>query len=189
MLCWQVNKDSNRVKSFKVTRTMNPESDTDDIDESDGTDVDTPTEQELDEVIQRGMKAAAKGANVDHLLQVMTALFPANARAEITKTFSRALAQKRLQQLSSDPDIAPRSKLVRLHKMFEIIVQQQAIARVTALATKKPDIAAEVNRQGKKLADSGVKGGREHLTGADIGTISPSTAVKPERDRSSGRDV
>jgi len=165
--------------------------DLDDVDDTDDEEVDLPTEQEIDQIVQRGLKAAAKGENVNHLLEVMASLFPEKARETVARKFSKALAQKKLPQPSRNQDVLPRSKLVRIHRMFTRIVQQQAVARVTALMNSKPQTASDVKKQGRKLAVKGVKADKDHLTGADLGTIAPTAAVKPKRDqgKKSGREV
>ena len=162
--------------------------DVDDIDDIDDAEEQAdprtlPTEQEIDQVVERAVRAAAKGENVDHLLEVMGKLFPLQAKGEITRKFKKALKQKKLQEPSDDPDIPARSKLPRLHRMFEKIIQQQAAARVAALAAVKPEVLANAGQQGDKLTGSDVRSDRKHLTlVVDIDSARTPKNKKPKQD-------
>jgi len=164
--------------------------DDDDVDDTDDTDdeedsgdqIGLPTDQEIDQVVQRGLKAAAKGENVDHLLEVMAMQFSGQAADMITQKFTQALKKKRLQLPSENPDIPSRSKLARIHKMFEALIQKQAVARVAALAASKPEIFANAEKQGGKLSSDGARSDKKHLTLVVDQANSTPNAKKPKPD-------
>jgi hypothetical protein len=142
-------------------------------------------EQELDGLIARAVQAAAKGENVEQVLEVMLSSLPASLKEKTRKKFAAALAKRGLRQPSGDPDIVPRATLSRIRIALQVTTRQM-IERIMQLLRARPEIAEHVRQAGQALVRHGVAADRVvPMSEAELGAIAPSavSAGRAQGDR------
>ncbi len=144
--------------------------------------------QSLDDLIARAVEAAAKGENVDQLLEVMLAELPNKAKDKTRKKFAAALAKRGLKPLSNEvADIPSRATLARMRNALALSTKQM-VDRIMQLVRARPDIAAELKQAGTALTQNGVMADKvAQVSETELGAISPSATGRAQPDRGAGR--
>ncbi len=144
--------------------------------------------QTLDELVAKGVEAAAKGENVEQILEVMLAGLPNKAKEKARKAFSSALAKKGLRQPSGEADIPSRTTLSRIRSALAMTTQQM-VDRITKLLKSRPDLVSNIQQAGQMLVRNGVRNDQVSMTDADLGTMAPTVTVakSQQRDQGAGR--
>ena len=146
-----------------------------------------PEEQQLDDLISRAVQAAAKGENVEQLLEVMLASLPVSDKEKTRKKFSAALAKRGLRQPSGEPDVPSRQTLSRIRAALTTSTKQM-IERIMQLVRARPDIAAQLKQAGTVLLRNGVMADKVvSMSEADLGTIAPTAVGRAQPERSAAR--
>ncbi len=145
-----------------------------------------PTEAEIDQVVVQAVAAAAKGENIEALLEAMLASFPPDLRDKIRKKFSAALTKRGFHQPAKDAEVVPHSALGRIRDVFTLTAKQ-TLARIASLTRSRPDVAARIEEAGKMLIRNGVVLESVQLSEADLGTLAPSAGIKQTQERGGGR--
>lgn len=145
-------------------------------------------EEDLDYMVEQAVEAAAKGENIEQLLDVMLASVTGARKDKLRKKFSAALKQRNMRTPSGDGDVPSRKTLARLRDVLAVTARQ-AYERVAALMRARPDLAERIQEAGNALAANGVTVERiQIINEADLGTIAP-TAVGKSQTRGDGRIV
>lgn len=138
-------------------------------------------------MIAKAVEAAAKGENIEQLLEMMLAMVPSTERDKIRRRFPAALKKRGMRQPASDADIGSHTAMERARNVF-VLTAKQALARIMSLLRARPDIASKVEQAGKALTRHGVALDRRQMSEADIGTFGPSVgATQTTQDRGPGR--
>ena len=146
-------------------------------------------EAQLDQVIVQAVEAAAKGENVDQILELLLSTAQGSQKDKIKKKFAAALKKRGLKQPSGQaPDVPSRSALDRLRAALTITAAQ-ALERVVMLVRARPDIAARIKEAGSALARNGVTVDRIQIREADLGSLSPTVTAKSQTRGDTGRGV
>lgn len=144
-------------------------------------------EAQLDQVIAQAVEAAAKGENVDQLLELLLSSATGSKKEKIKKKFAALLKKRGLKQPSGQvADIPARSALDRLRNALTMTAQQ-AMERVRLLVRSRPDVAARINEAGQMLARNGVSVDRVQIRAADLGNLSPTITAKAQTRGDTGR--
>lgn len=149
---------------------------------------DKEEESKIDQMIAQAVEAAAKGENIDQLLELLQSSAPASKKDAIKKKFAAALKKRGLRTPSGQvADTPPRSALDRLRNALAITAQQ-ALERVVMLVRSRPDVAARVQEAGQMLARNGVTVDRIQIREAELGNLAPGvTAAKSQQRGDTGR--
>jgi hypothetical protein len=142
-------------------------------------------EQSFDQLMSQAVEAAAKGENIEQILEVMLVQFSSKEKERVRKAFAAALAKRGLRQPSGDPDIAPRNTLSRIRNALAVSTKQM-IDRIMLLVRLKPDVAARIQQAGRMLAKNGVAVDKTPLSEAELGTLSPTAARATGRGQDRG---
>jgi hypothetical protein len=145
-------------------------------------------EQPLDDLIAKAVEAAAKGENVEQLLDVMLAALPAKIKEKARKAFAAGLAKRGLRQPSGEADIPSRATLSRIRAALSVTTRQM-IDRISRLLRSRPDIASSIQQAGQVLAKNGVRDDKVTVSEAELGTMAAPAvaAAKPQKDQGTGR--
>jgi hypothetical protein len=133
-------------------------------------------EQQLDQMVAQAVEIAAKGENVEQLLEVILESFPTQAKEKLRKKFAAALAKRGLRQPAADADIPSRGAFARIRDMLALSARQ-ALDRIIGLTRSRPDVAATIAQAGKILMKNGVVVDKVQVSEADLGTMAPATGV------------
>lgn len=145
-------------------------------------------EAQLDQVIEQAVQAAAKGENVEQLLEVMLSSVSGKLRDVLKQKFSAALKKRGLRQPSGEADIPSKSTLTRIRLALAISVKQ-AFERVLLLVRARPDVANAIKQAGQTLARNGVTVERIQISEAELGNLSAVTTAKSQQRNDTGRGV
>ncbi len=140
-----------------------------------------------DLVIDHAVEAAAKGENVEQLLEIMLVSIPANRRNAVKAKFIAALKKRGLRAPSKDADIPSRKTLDRLRNALTITAKE-AYNRVLALVAARPDVAARIKQAGEILAKNGVTAEKiQMIRESELGTISHNAPGVSQSFRDTGQ--
>lgn len=141
--------------------------------------------QTLEQLIAKAVDAAAKGENVDQILEVMLTSLPVAFKEKARKQFAAALAKRGLKQPTGEADIPSRATLSRIREALSVSARQM-MDKIAQLMRSRPDLAATIAQAGKVLAQNGVMSDKVTISEGDLGTIAPSTgtAKSGQQDRS-----
>ncbi len=145
-------------------------------------------ESQQDQVVAQAVEAAAKGENIEQLLELMMASASGEQKEKIKKKFAAALKKRGLRAPKGDgADVPSRSTLARLRNALAISAQQ-AFERVVKLARARPDIATLVKQEGQVLASNGVMVEKIKIVSeADLGALAPTAVGKSQARGDAGR--
>ena len=133
-------------------------------------------EQQLDQMIAQAVEVAAKGENVEQLLEVILESFPAYAKEKLRKKFAAALAKRGLKAPAADADIPSRGTFARIRNMLALSAKQ-ALDRIAGLVRSRPDVAATITQAGRILMKNGVVVDKVQVSEADLGAMAPMAGV------------
>jgi hypothetical protein len=141
-----------------------------------------------DMVVEHAVEAAARGENVEQLLELMLVSVSANQRNTVKSKFIAALKKRGLKVPSQDADVPSRKTLDRLRNALAITAQE-AYNRVVALMAARPDVAARIKEAGAALARNGVTGEKIQIRESELGSISHNAPGVSQtfRDKEQGR--
>lgn len=143
----------------------------------------SPEEQSLDQLVEQGAAAVAKGENPEQILEQIQGLISNKEKETARKKLSAALAKRGLRAPSTDvADIPSRRTLARLKAALSQSTRQM-VDRIMLLVKFKPDVAARIKQAGQVLAKNGVRVDKVALSDVDLGTISPSVGMNTGVDR------
>ncbi len=149
-----------------LAMAKNTESNTDDFQGN------SQEEQDVNQMVETAVNAAAKGASVEQLMEVMLASVSTEMRDKVRKRFTAALAKRGLRAPKKDADLASRNALSRVRQLLAVTAKQ-AMERVRNLMRARPDIAASVQQAGQVLMKNGVSVDRIQISEAELGTLAP----------------
>ena len=134
-------------------------------------------EQQMDQMVAQAVEAAAKGENVEQLLEALLSLLPNKAKDTMRSKFSAALKKRGLRQPTSDgTEIVSRPTLTRLRDIVTASMRQ-TMDRIAILLRNRPDIAKSVEQAGKILMKNGVIVERVNISEAELGNMAPIAGV------------
>ena len=137
----------------------------------------------LEQMVEQAAAAAAKGENIDQLLDVMLSLVTGKQKEVLKVKFAAALKKRGLKQAIGDADIPSHNVLDRIRNALAISAKQ-AFDRVLALVRAKPDIADRIHQAGEILARNGVMIERIQVSEAELGNIVPTAISKTQNQTS-----
>lgn len=142
-------------------------------------------EQQVDEMIANAVALAAKGENIEQLLEVILESFPNQVKDKIRKKFAASLTKKGIRAPATDADIPSRGTFARIRDMLAQSARQ-AMDRITSLVRSKPDVAASIAQAGKILMKNGVIIDRVQVSEAELGTMAPATTIGKGQSQGQG---
>lgn len=134
----------------------------------------------LDQVVEQAVDAAARGENIEQMLEIMLSMVQGKQKDTIKRKFSAALKKRGLRQPTGDSVYVPsQNALTRIRNALAISARQ-AFDRVLALVKARPDIADRIHKAGEILARNGVVIEKIQMSEAELGGISPTPIGKAQ---------